>query len=518
MNENLSLKFNKGYFYLHGDAKISSDDASFWEKVDQNYFRTQSLKAAAAFRHHSDGQAFRVFDRAFAKQYDLPRLPSLTFLDPHQQAGVRWILSGSRRYLAHPPGAGKTAQLIVASCLAKGEGRTVFIVPPSLTVNWEREIWAFTEPLGVYPTIGIVPTTARRDEMAWRADFLIIPDSMLTKAWVYDRLAALDIKFLGVDEASRFKESTTERGIAFYGGKTKTRVYHGLYQKARHVVFADGSPMPNRPMELWAPTYALDPMAIDCMTQNDFGFRYCGAKINAFGRWEFNHSSNEDELRLKLQKDFMQVIPESALKHPERRRSILFMNEDVRTAEHKSWERRHLHTLSLGDLSEDMNQGEIAKYRRELGIRKIPWIARYVRDLLKYKNESILLFAWHREVCMGLAEALSEYTPFIVIGGTKNETREKGFADFQSGKIKLGIGNIGAMGRGHNLQKADRTIFGEFSWTEELNKQCEKRASRRGRDAADFVRCEYVVSPSSMDEVVLNANFTKEKRTKRIIG
>lgn len=276
--------------------------------------------------------------------------------------------------------------------------------------------------------------------------------------------------------------------------------------------------MPNRPMELWAPTYALHPEAIDCMEQRDFGFRYCGAKLNDYGRWEFNHSSNESELREKLQADFMHVISEESLKHPERRRSILFMNQDVRSAEHKSWERRHLQTLSLSDVSEDMSQGDIAHYRRELGVRKIPWIANYVADRLKNKNESILLFAWHREVCIGLAERLAEYTPGLVIGGTKNEVREKAFMDFQSGKIKLIIGNIGAMGRGHNLQKADRVVFGEYSWTDELNKQCEKRASRRGRAETDVVRCEYIVSPGSMDEPVLNANFTKEKRVKRIIG
>jgi SNF2 family DNA or RNA helicase len=73
------------------------------------------------------------------------------------------------------------------------------------------------------------------------------------------------------------------------------------------------------------------------------------------------------------------------------------------------------------------------------------------------------------------------------------------------------------MGRGHNLQRADRVIFGEFSWTDELNKQAEKRASRRGNERA-FVRCEYVVAPGSIDEKVVQALFTKEKRVREIIG
>lgn len=91
-------------------------------------------------------------------------------------------------------------------------------------------------------------------------------------------------------------------------------------------------------------------------------------------------------------------------------------------------------------------------------------------------------------------------------------------SDLQKGNCRLIIGNIAAMGRGHNLQRADRIVFGEFSWTDELNKQCEKRASRRGRDQAAFVRCEYIVAPNSMDEAILGSVFSKARNVKRVIG
>ena len=65
--------------------------------------------------------------------------------------------------------------------------------------------------------------------------------------------------------------------------------------------------------------------------------------------------------------------------------------------------------------------------------------------------------------------------------------------------------------------RADRVIFAEFSWTDETNRQAEKRASRKGSDK-EFVRCEYIVSPNSMDEVVLQSVFTKQKRVEKVIG
>ena len=448
----------------------------------------------------------------------------LQFLDSHQVAGIDWILSRPASYLAHAPGAGKTAQAIIASLLCTAEGQVVFVVPPGLTKNWEREILLWTEWAGIFPTICIVPESDKQDLIDWRAEFIICPDSMLAKPWVLTALARLKKRFVGVDEASRFKEATSSRTIALFGGRyviknKKTKITFespGIVSDVQHVVLMDGSPMPNRPMELWAPVFALSPETIENLSQQDFGFKYCGAKINDFGKWEFKFSSRESELRARLRRSFMHVVTESELSHPERLRSILVMDQDPRSPEHKDWEQRNL--ASLKDISEDTSQGALATFRRELGIRKIPWVADYVAGRLTNKNESILLFAWHREVCLGLAEKLAKFNPCLVMGGTKNEDRERYFELFQSGKRKLIVGNISAMGRGHNLQRADRVIFGEFSWTDETNTQCEKRASRKGRDINLGVRCEYIAAPNSMDEKVLAAVFNKARTVRKVIG
>ena len=479
--------------------------------------RKLEIKSANRFRRYADKRARNVINRAFVKTYPLTvALPD--FLDPHQKEGISWVLTRSRSYLAHAPGAGKTCQAIVAALLADGQGQTVFIVPPSLTVNWEREIMLWTAWAGIWPSITIVPETRKQDNAAWRADFIICPDSMLTKLWVLRALVKIKKKLVAVDEASRFKESTAQRTIALFGGRLKNGSSPGLIQDARHAVLLDGSPMPNRSMELWAPTIAMAPETIDFQSQEEFGFKYCGAKINDYGRWEFKHSSNDIELRNRLQRSYMHVVPEERLGHSERKRSILFMNEDARSPLHKGWERRHLKRINFNDIDEDMSQGDIARYRRELGERKIPWVARYISERLKSKNEAVLLFAWHREVVMRLSERLDCFPHGVVMGGTAEHFREKHFADFQAGKIKLLIMNIAAGGRGHNLQRADRVVFAEFSWSDETNKQCEKRASRKGRDKDLPVRCDYIVSPGSMDEPILEGVFRKAVSTKRVIG
>lgn len=485
---------------------------------------TSNFRAASKFRAVADKRAERILERAFVKFYEAPDSSLPSFLDPHQTEGVQWVLTRSRAYLAHAPGAGKTCESIVASILAGDGGQTLFIVPPTLTANWAREIVKWTEWRDVWPSVAIVPESGEQHNMDWSADFILCPDSMLPKPWVIERLSKINFKLIAVDEASRFKESTAHRTIALFGGKYKIKSGKdvkiinspGLVGQAKHFVLLDGSPMPNRPMELWGPVYATAPEVIDFMDQNDFGFRYCGARQGNFGHWEFKGASNQEELHAKLRESFMHVVTEEQLSHPERRRKMVFMTEDPRSIEQKTWEHKHLKNINFSDVSDDMSEGDLARFRRELGLNKVPWIARYVNDRVK-TGESVLLFAWHREVCLRLQKALKSHRPGVIMGGTLPHEREFYFSEFQKGHRPLLILNIGAGGRGHNLQRADRVVFGEYSWTDETNKQCEKRASRKGSDKT-VVPCDYIVAPGTLDEPVLNSVFTKARNVKRVIG
>lgn len=537
------LSYKSGKFVFTEDRKLRKgllpSHTGKWEtgRVSGTWV-TDDFNAIAPLRDYADESAQNLINRAFVKFYPFDEGLLPTFLDAHQKKGVTWIMTRSRSYLAHAPGAGKTCEALVAGMLAReretrdgGRGTLVFIVPPTLTANWAREAYHFfhlymgmsNSPFRsptAWPSIAVIPETQRQANAGWRADFLIVPDSMLTKPWVMEGLHGLKrISLLAVDEASRFKECTSQRSLALYGGYLHGRSTPGLVGKAHHVVLLDGSPMPNRPMELWAPTYALAPESIDFMHRSDFGFRYCGAKVDERGQWTFDHSSHEEELRSRLQESFMHVVTEEELDHPERKRSLLYMSDDVRSLEQKSWERKNLAQIDFDSLLEkgdDASQGDLARYRAELGMRKVPWTVQYVKDHMD-KNESILLFAWHRDVVLELSQKLAKYWPGIVMGGTLESIREQYFKEFQAGTRKLLIMNIIAGGRGHNLQAATRAIFHEWSWSDETNKQCEKRISRRGNTKA-FVPSDYIVCPNSMDEPVLTSVFRKQSRVKRIIG
>ncbi len=491
--------------------------------------RILTLKEAADLRGLSDSTAKKIFAMVLNHRVPLttPRLPP--FLDAHQRAGVEWVLTRTRSYLAHPPGAGKTAQAIVSGVLAcPPEGQVLFIVPPTLTVNWEREIHKFTGLLGLdgFPSISIVPPARDLHRMGWNADWVICSDAMLLNPIVLMHLLSRKWKLLAVDEASRFKEAGSLRTIALFGGskttgrgrKKRTFKSPGLIYRAKRIVLLDGSPMPNRAIELWAPTYKCDPEAIDFRSRESFGMRYGGPTQNDYGQYEFKRSSNEAELQEKIRARFMHVIPESALPTIERRRKIVYLNKDVRTKDMREWETNNVGRYDLSTMRDEDEDAELSTYLRELGMRKARLVIDYVLERLENKKEHILLFAWHRDVVMELEKALRGKGFGLVLGGTRGDEREKIFEAFQRGRLRGIVGNIAAMGRGHNLPAADRVIFAEYAWNDETNAQAEKRAARRGRKNNAPVACDYLVLPDSLDEVKLKTVFRKARMVERVIG
>ncbi len=482
------------------------DDAN-WIQFAESFYKTKCYRTAAQFKQYADKDAKEAFKNAKPILYPESKIALPSILDEHQVEGVHWILSRKYSYLSHAPGAGKTAQSIIASELCLRDiGAVVVIVPPTLTANWEREIDKFTKE---FRAVTIIPTTNKKERVAWNADYIIVPNSMLTKDWVLEGLASVKTKVLIVDEASAFKESTTARSQTLYE-KILPRDW-------RHVIFLDGSPAPNRAMELYAPLINLAPESIRFMNEYQFGFKYGAPKQGFRGKWEFKGWSNEAVLQKKIHRYLFHTVTEDKLNHPERLRSIVYINDKNLSAKIKKWERAALKDIKLSDLSDDSSKGAIAEWRHKVGLAKIKQSAQYIKEKLDKGKDHIIVFAWHREVVQALASTLGKYKPIVVMGGTKSKEREKYFELFNKGKYRLIIGNIAALSRGHNLQRGDRNIFVEYSWSDEVNKQCEKRSSRKGRDASHAVRSDYIVLADTLDEIVLNTAMRRERAIKKVI-
>lgn len=517
------LTFSDNHFVVSGIFRNEHVNGWVQSATDKFSFSTRNIKAALRFRDLADAKAENIFRklmlRTHAPPSERPFAPKGYELMPFQaELGVPHILTRSRSYLAHEPGLGKSAQFITAASMKPG--RTLIICPSFLKTTWAREItkWSHKD----FPSIQIVPETANRFLMDWRVDFVICSDSMLLKEWVRDALYAQRFRHVGIDEAHRFKTPNSSRTVALFGGQNKTIKSKGLIYRAEHVSFLSGTPMLNRPIELWPILFGAAPELIDFMSYEEFGFEYCGATQVERGRWLFLGSRNEDELKKRIMGGFMQritkrqVLPEL----PAKIREAIIIDEDPRKKEVVAMDKSLLERLKIhGDKEVEMltELGDYARVRHANGVSKIPWVVKYISSILSSDpDESVILYAHHRDVVAQLSAELSLFKPCIINGGVKEVERTKIQDLFQSGVCRLIIGNIDAMNLGLTLTRATRVAFAEYAWTPEANKQAEDRANRIGSKWSVF--CQYLVLPNSIDEKILSLLLEKEKRIAKVIG
>ncbi len=494
-----------------------------WDQT-ANTYQTKNIHAAVKLRKFADGLAERIFSKHMLTDYPLPPggavcPASQTLLPFQRERGVPHILATNKTYLAHQPGLGKSAQFICA--VNTKPGQALILCPSFLKITWAREITKWYKDH--FPSIAIVPESEKRHEMNWNADFIICSDAMLLKDWVRLSLLKQKFRFIGIDEGHRFKEAGTSRTVALFGGRVMDGANiklqsPGLIYSAEHVTILSGTPMLNRPIELWPMLFAMAPELIDFMPYQDFGFRYGGARQDERGRWLFVGSSNEDELHARIMGRFMQRICKADVLEdlPDKVREVIIVDHDTRDKQVVRLDQELVKKFSKSEFNKPKALGDYALLRHVNGLAKVKWAAKFVFSLLSSdETESIILFAHHRDVVEELKKLLFMFAPKAINGGVSNEDRTAIEDDFQSGRSRLLIGNIDAMNLGLTLTRATRVVFCEYSWTPSLNEQAEDRAHRIGQK--DSVFCQYLVLPNSIDEVVLTSILKKEDRISKVI-
>lgn len=518
----LVLTFHDNKFVIRDCAGLHPADVPGreWKAIDSVTFKTSDIKAAARFIRVADSKAKNIINRLMLRDYRVPSGRPLTPTDlklmPFQELkGVPHILKSNRAYLAHQPGLGKSAQS-VAAVNAKG-GRALIIAPSFLRVTWAREItkWSTKD----FPTIQILPAPRANREINWAADYIVCSDALIAQGFVNRNLREQNFKFIFIDEAHRFKTPDAQRTLALFGGRKGKITYPGLIYEAEHVVALSGTPMLNRPIELWPVLYAMAPELIDFMPYMDFGFRYGGARRDDRGHWIFPGSSNEQELQDRIMGRFIQRITKAqVLKElPEKIREVVVIDKDNRAGDVVALDRDLVRRLRSSGFEKPKALNEYAGVRHANGLAKVTWAADFVRAVLtEDAQEQVILYAHHRDVVAALAKSLSEFRPMVINGGVDIKIRTMIEDQFQNRGRRLIVGNIDSMNLGLTLTKATRVIFAEYAWTPALNEQAEDRAHRIGQN--DSVYCQYLVLPNSIDEVILDSIMTKQTRIERVLG
>ncbi len=482
----MELKLDWSKESVHTDGRFvstASPTQEFWTVWRE---KKAAIKAAGYSVRKVDNKwvvtRYRDNDQAIADSQatdadiDIPVPAGLSYL-PYQKAGIAYAIKRSSTLIGDEMGLGKTIQAIgVINATAP---KTVLVVcPASLKINWKNEM---TKWLVADRDIQIV--NGGGEQIPATPDVIIINYDVLSKH--KDAINARTWDLVIMDEAHYIKNNTAAR----------TKVAVGI--KANRKVVLTGTPITNRPIELQPIAGYLDPVTFGNYFK--FGVRYAGAHQINIGRktvWDFNGSSNLDELQRVLRQSFMiRRKKDEVLKElPEKVRQIIVLpNSDYSDQIKKEFE-------TLADAvdetsSEDIEFEQMSGVRHETALAKVNDVVTHVAAI----DHQVVVMAHHKDVVDGIKAGLEAAGKSVVTltGDCNQAHRQNAVETFQAGNADVFIGTIGAAGVGITLTSASHVVFAELDWVPGNMSQAEDRCHRIGQDSSVLVQ--HLVVDGSID-------------------
>lgn len=326
----------------------------------------------------------------------------------------------------------------------------------------------------------------------------------------YDRLKQIapaePYDLLVADEAQYLKTPAAKR----------TKLFFAI--PAKRTVFLTGTPILNRPIELFTMLQRLDPLDLG-RNRWEFAMRYCGARQIRAGRkmvWDLNGSANLDELQEKMRSKFMvRRLKKDVLKElPAKRRQIIPLDrsgaEKLLLAEQKL-----ARQIGFEEMARKLESGgavamtEMSKVRHGLGLAKVDAAIDHITDVLG-NTSKVVVFAHHRDVIEALHRAFQGAGMVSVHGGVPATLRQRYVDVFQSNpNCRVFIGQIQAAGVGITLTAASAVIFVEQDWVPGNMSQAEDRCHRIGQKESVLVQ--YLVFDGSLDATMAQTLIKKSR-------
>ena len=396
-------------------------------------------------------------------------------LKAFQRTGAGFLASRPYALLADEMGLGKTVQAIAAA-EAVGATRVLVVCPASVRGGWRQEIEE-CGALGHWHVISYNEASKK------------VPGAVLS--W----------DLLILDEAHYLKNPDSQRTQAIFNNK------NGLARRAKRVWALTGSPILNRPIELYP---MLKVMAADKIapftTFALYAHQFCGAFWDGRGL-NVRGASHLPELRERLKGFMLRRTQEQVLNElPDLIVSRVPLRLD-KAAEKEIWDfEREVQDRDalLSPSKEAFAQlGDLATLMRVTGLAKVPQAADYIDALLETERK-VVVFCHHKDVVKALFEALKEHHPVIFVGGMSDGAKAGAIQQFQAPGCRVFIGNIKAAGTGINgLQNvANHVVFAELSWVPGEMAQAIGRLKRMGQNARR-VHAHVLHAPGTLESAVL---------------
>jgi len=415
---------------------------------------------------------------------------------PFQKVAIKWISLFDKVLIADPPGAGKTI-MIAGAINNEGPKRILIYSPASLILNWKKELqkWMIN-PLPIF--------TWKEFEKLKEVpkEFIIIASFHYAgkKEAILKVLKLRSIDLLVIDESHAFKNMQANRTKLLFA-------VNGPFKISKKVVAMTGTPIVNKPIELYPLIKRLAPHLIQNMNKFEFGMKYCAGWATPWGTYDFSGASSLKELGTNLRSGFMirreknQILPQL----PKVIKNLVYL--DKKAPKHLAYKDQNV-----------SNKGAVAFEESsvahlDLGLLKLPLAIEYLKTMNEGGHKKMIVFAHHREVLKGLAVGLAELNPVLFMGGMSPKMKDDAVTKFQEDPTcEVFIGSIVAAGVGLTLTAASYVALVEADWRPGINDQAIDRAHRIGQ--LSTVLAEFLVIEGTLDERKLKVNLTKTQNAK----
>ena len=471
-----------------------------------------------------------------AKDFPIPHPNKLDYFG-YQYAGIKFahtLFSAGKGgcLIGDDMGVGKTIQFLgfvnKVSETTKTFPRTLLICPASLKRNWQREARTW---LLKHPSILVVESTTP-DFYIKRHNFVIINYDILKKHFA--TLFDIDWEIIGMDEAHYIKSKDAQRSKA-----CRVLAHAAGKPKRPFLIELTGTPIVNRPAELWHLLHCIDPNTWSSFSK--YAARYCNAHIGYGGRWDVSGAKNLPELQQILRSGYMirrlkadvlkdlppkrrQIIElgrskyEKVLANEQKVRSIYDkavreaevidakLSEAIRTGDAKNVAeyRRRLDGMNKGEIG---GFGDVARVRHETALAKVPECCKFIEQILEEKDK-VVVFAHHRDVIEAISSHF-KHESVILYGGMNTAEKDNAVQKFiHNKKCRVFVISILAGGVGLTLTVADTAVFCELDYSPSNNTQAEDRLHRVGQKSCVFVY--HLVVEDSIDAAIARKCVDKQ--------
>ena len=382
----------------------------------------------------------------------------------------------------------------------------VIVVPASLKYNWEAECvkhfgWRAEVVGGTKPHKTPLPSRPK----------IVIVNYDVLGPWL-PHLLSLKPGLVIFDE------------IHYTSGRTTKRAKNScvLADAVPRVIGLSGTPMTNRPADLWTPVRIINRTIFPSFYK--YAHTHCGAKRKFWG-WDFSGASNLEELNLKLRPIMSRLRKAEVLKDlPAQQNSVVLLDLPDR----KAYEQARDEYLDwIGDRTpsglsreeKDKSRGNLFALKHKVAQLKMPVVYDWIDSFLLGSDEKIISFGIHRESVVEAIHAKYANLSSLITGKVIGKHRQLAFDKFLRDKsCRLLSGNIDAAGVGLYAKGVSNTVFVELPWTPTKIDQGKGRTHGIGRGAKG-VPCQnwFLIAKGTIEEKLLEILQRKRRVADKVL-